>query len=180
MLSDLERDYYSSLYNRGPSAMEVLFYVCLVLAIAGAVILLITFLNKKNERKFTGFAGWLYNFLNFREMILETILRGLYLALAGFMTLYAIVGVFFTGLVGECLLAITLGNLALRIGFELLTLVITIARNLNEINKKMVDPKAGVVEEPLVVDTTHCSRCGAPKGPNMAFCPQCGASMDNL
>ena len=37
--------------------------VSVILAIIGGIVLYFTFLSKKNEGKFTGFLGWLYDFL---------------------------------------------------------------------------------------------------------------------
>ena len=39
--------------------------VSVILAIIGGIVLYFTFLSKKNEGKFTGFLGWLYDFLTF-------------------------------------------------------------------------------------------------------------------
>ena len=43
--------------------------------------------TKKNEGKFTGFLGWMYDFLTFKKMVIENILKILYLILAEFITL---------------------------------------------------------------------------------------------
>ena len=36
-----------------------------ILAVIGGIVLYFTFLSKKNEGKFTGFLGWMYDFLTF-------------------------------------------------------------------------------------------------------------------
>ena len=41
--------------------------VSVILAIIGGIVLYFTFLSKKNEGKFTGFLGWLYDFLTFKK-----------------------------------------------------------------------------------------------------------------
>ena len=68
--------YYSS-YQTVGSAVAML--VGLLLAIGGTIALMVAFLPAKNRDRFTGFAGWLYNFCNFRSMWYSTIIRVLWL-----------------------------------------------------------------------------------------------------
>ena len=44
-----------------PDAVWVI--IALILAIVGGLIVYFLFLSKKNEGRFTGFLGWLYDFL---------------------------------------------------------------------------------------------------------------------
>ncbi len=106
-----------------------------VVAIAGTVCLFVLFLNKKNEHKFKGFLGWLYDFLQFKTLVIEFVLKATYIALAIFLTLgsFALIGTSFISFI----LAITVGNLALRILYETMILFIKICNNVSEINKKM-------------------------------------------
>lgn len=106
-----------------------------VVAIAGTVCLFVLFLNKKNEHKFKGFLGWLYDFLQFKTLVIEFVLKATYIALAIFLTLgsFALIGTSFISFI----LALTVGNLALRILYETMILFIKICNNVSEINKKM-------------------------------------------
>ena len=61
--------------------------VSVILAIIGGIVLYFTFLSKKNEGKFTGFLGWLYDFLTFKKMMIENVLKILYIIVALFVTL---------------------------------------------------------------------------------------------
>ena len=58
-----------------------------ILAVIGGIVLYFTFLSKKNEGKFTGFLGWMYDFLTFKKMMIENLLKILYLIAAIFITL---------------------------------------------------------------------------------------------
>ena len=58
-----------------------------ILAVIGGIVLYFTFLSKKNEGKFTGFLGWMYDFLTFKKMMIENLLKILYLIAALFITL---------------------------------------------------------------------------------------------
>ena len=106
-----------------------------VLAIVGGIVLYFTFLSKKNERKFTGFLGWVYDFLTFKKMIIENILRILYLVAALFITLssFALISTSFLSF----LLTLVIGNVLARVGYELLLITLVICKNTTEINKKL-------------------------------------------
>ena len=73
-------------YYRG-AEMGVWGIVSIILAICGGIILYFTFLSPKNADKYTGFTKKLYDFLSFRIMSLEMILKIAYLILAIFITL---------------------------------------------------------------------------------------------
>lgn len=56
--------------------------IALLLAIIGGILIYFLFLKKENENKYTGFVKYLYEFLSFKKMWLETILKVSYLILA--------------------------------------------------------------------------------------------------
>jgi hypothetical protein len=53
-----------------------------VIAVIGGFVLYFSFLSKGNEGKFTGWKGWMYDFLTFKKMVIENILKVVYLILA--------------------------------------------------------------------------------------------------
>lgn len=108
--------------------------VALVIAIIGAVLTFILFLNKENEKKYTGFTKTLYNFLQFNTLCIDSILKFTYLFLAIFITVLSF-GAIANSFLGFLLLLI-LGNLTLRICYELTMVVILIHRNVREINDR--------------------------------------------
>ncbi len=61
--------------------------IALILAIAGGILVYFLFLKKDNENKFTGFLKYLYEFLSFKKMWLESILKISYLILAIYISL---------------------------------------------------------------------------------------------
>lgn len=124
--------------SRTSSAMDTLgvwSIIALVIAVVGGIALYFTFLNKKNDGKWTGFLGWLYNTLTFKNMIVETILKILYLVIAIFITLYSL------GLIAvNIILALGLlviGNVILRVCYEFMLLAIITCRNTSDINSKL-------------------------------------------
>ena len=53
--------------------------IAIVLAVVGGIALHFTFLKKSNNGKFKGFWGWMYDFLTFKKMLIENLLKILYL-----------------------------------------------------------------------------------------------------
>ncbi len=106
-----------------------------VVAVAGTVCLFVLFLTKKNEGKFKGFLGWLYDFLQFKTLVIEFVLKATYICATIFVTLdsFSLIGSSFVSF----LLTLTLGNVLLRLIYELSILFVKICNNVSEINKKM-------------------------------------------
>lgn len=109
--------------------------IALILAIAGGILVYFLFLKKDNENKFTGFVKYLYEFLSFKKMWLESILKISYLILAIYISLmsFELIGTSFLGFI----LTLLFGNIVLRVVYELSLLLLTICRNTTEINKKL-------------------------------------------
>lgn len=111
-----------------------------VLAVIGGFVLFFTFLRPKNDTSFKGFLGWLYDFLTFKKLFLESTLRVLYLISTIFITLgsLSIIGKDFLAFI----LTLVVGNLALRITYEFLLMALIMCRNTSDISKnssKIVD-----------------------------------------
>lgn len=109
--------------------------VSVILAIIGGIVLYFTFLSKKNEGKFTGFLGWLYDFLTFKKMMKENVLKILYIIVALFVTLssFGLISISFLAF----LLTLVIGNVLTRVIYELLLVKLVICKNTTEINKKL-------------------------------------------
>ena len=109
--------------------------IALLLAIIGGILIYFFFLKKENENKYTGFVKYLYEFLSFKKMWLETILKVSYLILAIYITLtsFELISTSFMDFV----LTLVFGKIILRLIYELSFLLLTICRNTTEINKKL-------------------------------------------
>ena len=113
---------------------------CMVVAILAAVILSVvlyfTFLRKKNEGKYKGFTEKIYNFFNFNKFYVEEILKLVYIVSAAVLTVVSLVSLFspafFIGLI-----TLILGNVALRIAYELIMMFIIICRKTVSVDKKL-------------------------------------------
>ena len=141
---------YSYGYNSANGVM-IWMVISVVLAIIGGICLYFTVFSKANENKFTGFMKWLYDFVTFKKMMLESLFRVLYIIVAIYVTLssFALISTSFVAFLGM----LVLGNLVARITFEFSLVLLTICKNTTEINSKMksdvkeVKPKKEVKKE---------------------------------
>ncbi|MDR1064850.1 MAG: zinc ribbon domain-containing protein [Oscillospiraceae bacterium] len=173
--------------------------VILILGLIGGLALFFTFLSRRRENSFSGFVRKLYDFLNFKTLLAETLLRILYLVcactvtLSAFAALFRMAGYNFGGALLAFILLLVVGNAMLRLGFEFLLVQLIICRNSTEINAKL----GGGLKTPLSLsgdsgsappphhedvpepDTRsgHCVSCGADVPQEAAYCPNCGAKL---
>lgn len=116
-------------------AIGVWIVIAFILSVIGGVVTYVLFLSPKNEKKFKGFVKWLYDFLTFKKLTLEALLKVTYVIFAIFLTLVSF------GFIGTDALAffstLILGNLILRIAYEGALLLILMYKNTNEIKDKI-------------------------------------------
>lgn len=125
----------STILDSSPKFVASGIWTSVILAIIGGIVLYFTFLSKKNEGKFTGFLGWLYDFLTFKKMMIENVLKILYIIVALFVTLssFGLISISFLAF----LLTLVIGNVLTRVIYELLLVKLVICKNTTEINKKL-------------------------------------------
>ena len=108
-------------------------FISLIIALICGITLYFLFL--KSDKKYNGVIAKLHSFLNFKTLIVEDILKITYLVLAIYITLFSF------GLIGVSVISficvLVIGNIALRIAYELSILLIKICKNTSEINKKL-------------------------------------------
>ena len=121
------------------SSMGVWTIVSFILAIIGGIVVYFLFVNKKNKGEFNGFVAWLHSFLKFDKMMLEAIMKILYLISAIFITLFSFefIGSYFLAFI----LTLTLGNVIIRIIFEFSILTIQLWKNTTEIKEEITRNK---------------------------------------
>lgn len=112
--------------------------ISMVLAICGGFVLFFTFLSPKNADKYTGFTKKLYDFLSFRIMSLEIILKIAYLISALFITLssLAFISMDFVFFISY----LVIGNVIARVAFEGSILILMIYRRLGDIRDALKTP----------------------------------------
>lgn len=116
------------------TASTVWTIVSLILALIGCFVVYFLFVVKKDNPK-QKFLSWLKDFLSFKKMLIEPILKISYLFVAIFITLgsFSLIGVSFLSF----LLTLVFGNLIARLTFEGILMMIMIWKNTTEINKKL-------------------------------------------
>lgn len=127
-------DIYTPSISSSATSILVWTIVSFILAIVGGILAYILFINKNNKLN-NKFLVWLRDFLSFKNILLETILKVTYVMLAIFITLtsFNMIGVSFI----RFLLYLIIGNVVLRVTYESILMIIMIWKNTSEINKKM-------------------------------------------
>lgn len=126
-------NFYSNTMGPTFTGSAVWTIIAFILALVGGF--LAYYLFVKNTKKMDNkFLNWLKRFLNFKEMLIEPILKVSYIILAIFITLYSfnMISVSFISF----LLTLVLGNIVLRIIYEWCLVLIMIWKNTTEINDK--------------------------------------------
>ena len=108
--------------------------IAFILAIVGGI--LAYFLFVKQDKKLDNkFLVWLKNFLEFKEILIEPILKVTYIIFAIYITLtsFNLIGTSFVAFLATLLL----GNVLLRVFYESLLMFVMIWKNTKEINSKL-------------------------------------------
>jgi hypothetical protein len=117
--------------------------IIVILGLILGLVVFFVFMPKKNEGKYTGFLGWLYDFLNFKILLSQGLLKALYAISAATLILSSLYKLLFTegGSIGAKLLAFVLtfvlGNIILRIVYEFMLFIILICKNTSDINSNL-------------------------------------------
>lgn len=117
--------------------------IIVILGLILGLVVFFVFMPKKNEGKYTGFLGWLYDFLNFKILLSQGLLKALYAISAATLILSSLYKFIFTegGSIGAKLLAFVLtfvlGNIILRIVYEFMLFIILICKNTSDINSNL-------------------------------------------
>ncbi|HEX3021995.1 MAG TPA: zinc ribbon domain-containing protein [Lachnospiraceae bacterium] len=107
-------------------------------SLIAALIVYFAFLSRRNSDRFTGFTGWIYEFLNFNRLILEGIFKILYLLITFFyVSAYVYIILHEDSNLMVNFIALIVGVVAIRIGYEFVLMVIMLCRNVSDINMKM-------------------------------------------
>lgn len=126
-------NFYSPSVTPSYTGSMVWTIISVILAIIGGILVYILFLTKENKTK-NKFLIWLKDFLNFKKLLLETLLKTTYVILAIYITLSSF-NMISTSFV-LFLLYLILGNVLLRIIYEGSLMLLMIWKNTTEINKK--------------------------------------------
>lgn len=172
--------------SSGVDTMAVLSILAVVLAVVGTVLLMILVTPEKRRAGLNKFFRGVADICNFKGLLLEYIVRALYI----FLTLLVVVLGFFTLFVQPLsgLLLMILGPIVLRIYFELIMMFILLVKNVIQINNKIPGKAADPMKiemPPKAPETPKAPEApAAPVAPtapeaNMVFCAKCGTRYDS-
>ena len=122
---------YSYYHGSNPVVTVILFLIALV----GGVCAYLMFVKSDEEPKDPRLLK-LKEFLSFKKMIIEGLLKATYIVFALFITLYSLQIMVGTSFITGLMLLILL-NIMLRIGYEASLIVLLIWRNTSDISKKL-------------------------------------------
>lgn len=122
---------YSYYHGSNPVVTVILFLIALV----GGVCAYLMFVKSDEEPKDPRLLK-LKEFLSFKKMIIEGLLKATYIVFALFVTLYSLQIMVGTSFITGLMLLILL-NIMLRIGYEASLIVLLIWRNTSDISKKL-------------------------------------------
>ena len=122
---------YSYYHGSNPVVTVILFLIALV----GGICAYLMFVKSDEEPKDPRLLK-LKEFLSFKKMIIEGLLKASYIVFALFVTLYSFLIMVDTSFITGLMLLILL-NIMLRIGYEASLIVLLIWRNTSDISKKL-------------------------------------------
>ena len=124
---------YSYSYYHGPN--PVVTVILFLIALVGGVCAYLMFVKSDEEPKDPRLLK-LKEFLSFKKMIIEGLLKATYIIFALFITLYSFQIMIGTSFITGLMMLILL-NIMLRIGYEASLIVLLIWRNTSDISKKL-------------------------------------------
>ncbi len=130
---------YSDFYNTTPlpttGVDSTWLIISAVLAVVGGIGAYLFFVSKKKSSKYNAFVNWLHDFLNFKKYFINVVLKVMYIISAIFVTLgsFAYIG----QSVASFFMMLILGNVMIRIVYEMILMLLTIVNNTSEINEKL-------------------------------------------
>ena len=168
-------------YRTGSIGGSIAFFViCMVLALAAAVLLCVFVLPQRRRARLTGFLAKVHEFVNFNVLIIEKLLKVLYI-LCTCVTVFFGIFVLFSINALSGLLIIVAGSVLIRVGYEMSMLISIGVNNLIQLNRKTpggngaqyAPPAAPPVAAPRMV---YCTQCGTRYDASRGGCPNCGTA----
>ena len=137
----LTQQEYDAIVNALPEGFTIWAGIAVILAIIGGILLYCLFVRSKNQPK-GKFAKWLKDFLNFKIMWLEPILKCVYYiaTIATILISFGFLGFGGTGVL-MFFLTLILGPIAVRLMYEFTMMFIMIWRNTRDIAENTTKKK---------------------------------------
>lgn len=117
------------------SNLGIWIVISAVIALMGGLVIYFCFLTKDNEDKFTGKTKWLYDFLNFKTLYADALLKIAYVITVVYLFIISLSYISTNFLYFICLFV--LGNIVARVVYEFALAFLKLCENTTEINNKM-------------------------------------------
>ena len=165
-------------YRTGFSGDAAVFFVaCMFLALVAAVLVCVFILPEKRRARLTGFLAKVHEFVNFNVLIVEKLLKILYI-LSTCVTVFFGIFVLFSLNALSGFLIIIVGSVLVRIGYEMTMLLIIGVKSLIQLNKKTAGGQDGTGAQAAPPSAAprmvYCTHCGMRYDANRGACPNCG------
>lgn len=123
-------------YSSSYTGQIVFLVIAIMIAIAAAVLAFIFIMPGKKRKSLPPFGKFAHDFLNFKWLLTDKVLKFMYIVETVFVVLYSF-DIMFTGSFGIGLLVLLLGPVAVRLIYELLSMFVILVTNSSEINNKL-------------------------------------------
>ena len=159
-------------------------------ALACTILLFVLVIPEKKRDELNGFFKFLHDLFNFKFLVLEKILKflyvfstiacigiGFFLLFSGYYGYYYRQSLFLPGL-----LLMILGPIFMRIIYEFMMMAILLVQNTISINRKLKNGTAvssgqPAEEQPDAAPARVCPNCGAEAPGDAGFCVECGTKL---
>lgn len=178
-------DYFGSYNTTDPTPFVV---VGVILAIAVTVLLGVFVLPERRRAQLSGFFRTVADIFNFKGLIIEKILKYLYIFFTFFFFLLGFFMLFWQSygrsLALQGFLVMIISPFAVRITFEAMMLFVLLAKNVIEINSKLGRRDENTPEFKGADQFNPSAAYNAEQAPtapgqqNIVFCPHCGTQYD--
>lgn len=175
--------------------------LAVICAIVATVLAVIFIMPEKRRASLNGFGKLIHDICNFKFLIIEKILKIIYVfataycVLLGFFMLFSgrtsyyygwdVTSSSFQSYAGYGILVIILGPIVIRIAYEIVMMTVLLVKNVIDINRKLGTPKDSNSQDIFGASITNlftsqkktCPRCSKALKANATFCSNCGANL---
>ena len=169
--------YYGSYHTA--ETIATLSIVAVVLAIVGTILSFVFITPDKKRASLPKFFQVVADIFNFKGLIIEKILKAMYIFTTIYVILYGFFMLFAEMSFFACLLMMVLGPIAARISFELLMMLVLLVKNVIAINNKLKNQNNEPVKDDFSFDYSQVTAPEAPKAEAAAFCSNCGTKVED-
>ena len=164
---------YYSMLNIVPAA-AIIFFIALIVSI----VLFFVFLPESKKDSYKGFTKYLYNFFNFHNFWMSTIIK---IAFMVFTITFLLLGIYMLFVDFLSGIAIIISVVFIRLLFELSYILYAMRDQLSTLNNSVDNINsrlAGTEDEPEEKQGKICPGCGAVVVDGQNFCANCGTKLD--